>query len=147
MHVVHVADPPAGGQVPQDWRMELDGLPPGSHNPGQYQQQHQRQHGGQRGRGARGGQQRHQRHPEPEPGKPVEGCWFCLSSDQVCVGQRGYCGVCGAERVRWLLWGRGGCRVSGAERVLWRLLQTVPRGRAVCSWGCIGMPCRLLVIG
>lgn len=74
--------PPAGGQVPQDWRMELDGLPPGIYQ----QQQHGRQHGGQRGRGgARGGHQRQQRHPEPEPGKPVEGCWFCLSSDQVDV--------------------------------------------------------------
>lgn len=75
--------------------MELDGLPPGS-----YQQQHhqQRQRGGQRGRGARGGHQQRQRHPEPEPGKPVEGCWFCLSSDQVR----------GAERVLWRWWGREG---------------------------------------
>lgn len=55
--------------------MELDGLPPG----GDYGSGQQRQ---QRGRGGRGGQHR-QRHPEPEPGKPVEGCWFCLSSDQV----------------------------------------------------------------
>jgi hypothetical protein len=84
VHVMRVVCP-AGGQVPQDWRMELDGLPPGSY---QQQQQHGRQHGGQRGRGgARGGHQRQQRHPEPEPGKPVEGCWFCLSSDQVRVGR------------------------------------------------------------
>lgn len=68
-------------QAPQDWRMELDGLPPGEYG----QQQQRQQHGAQRGRGGRGGQQR-QRYPEPEPGKPVEGCWFCLSSDQVgCV--------------------------------------------------------------
>ena len=61
--------------------MELDGLPPGEYG----QQQQRQQHGAQRGRGGRGGQQR-QRYPEPEPGKPVEGCWFCLSSDQVgCV--------------------------------------------------------------
>jgi hypothetical protein len=26
---------------------------------------------------------RQQQQPLPEPGKPVEGCWFCLSSDQV----------------------------------------------------------------
>jgi hypothetical protein len=38
-----------------------------------------------RGQGERRGQQRHgqQQQPLPEPGKPVEGCWFCLSSDQV----------------------------------------------------------------
>jgi hypothetical protein len=45
-----------------------------------------RQQGQQRGRGERRGQQRHgqqQQQPLPEPGKPVEGCWFCLSSDQV----------------------------------------------------------------
>jgi hypothetical protein len=51
---------------------------------GQQQQQRQ-QHGGHRGRGSRGGQHhdRGQRVPEREPGAPVEGCWFCLSSEQV----------------------------------------------------------------
>uniref|UniRef100_A0A383W3L9 RRM domain-containing protein n=1 Tax=Tetradesmus obliquus TaxID=3088 RepID=A0A383W3L9_TETOB len=49
-----------------------------------------RQQGQQQRRGERRGQQqqRHgqrQQQPLPEPGKPVEGCWFCLSSDQVDV--------------------------------------------------------------
>jgi hypothetical protein len=50
-----------------------------------------RQQGQQQRRGERRGrdgqqQQRHEQRPQqpmPEPGKPVEGCWFCLSSDQV----------------------------------------------------------------
>lgn len=112
--------------------MELDGLPPGSYQQQQHHQQ--RQHGGQRGRGARGGQQQRQRHPEPEPGKPVEGCWFCLSSDQVCGAERvvAFAGQTGL----WRLWGRG----------LWHLLRTA-QGRAVCSWGCVITPRGLLVTG
>lgn len=64
--------------------MELDGLPTGDYG------SNQQQRGGHRGRGGRGGQQR-QRHPEPEPGKPVDGCWFCLSSDQVGTSVTNVC--------------------------------------------------------
>lgn len=85
-----------GAQALQDLRMELDGgmmpgggLEQGGGGPGGYQQQQQRG-GHSRGRGGGRGGPRHQQdrrqqqqHPEPEPGKPVEGCWFCLSSEQV----------------------------------------------------------------
>jgi len=76
---------PVGAQALPDWRMELDGLPGSEFNNGQQQQHQRQQHGGHRGRGGRGGRhhEQRQRHPEPIPGKPVEGCWFCLSSDQV----------------------------------------------------------------
>eukprot|EP00775_Hariotina_reticulata_P001625 gene1625-1965_t len=52
-----------------------------------HQQPHRRdgRGGHRRPQGERGHHQQQQQQPLLEPGKPVEGCWFCLSSEQVDI--------------------------------------------------------------
>lgn len=54
-------------------------------------------------------QQRGQQQQQPEPGKPVGGCWFCLSSDQVRLGGLGG----GPHSWLWVLQGAGFVDVTG----------------------------------